>query len=91
MCHGAESAPPFAISATRGARGTPTEITSEDGTRFAAYVADRGDPGGAGAVVLPDDRGLAPFYAQWAATTRSRAWPRPSPRPDSTRCCSTGR
>jgi carboxymethylenebutenolidase len=40
----------------------PVEVTSADGTVFAAYRAMPGDPNGRNMVILPDVRGLHPFY-----------------------------
>ncbi len=46
-------------------RGTLT-LTSSDGTQFsAAYAAPAGPPG-AGVVILPDVRGLHPYYVALA-------------------------
>jgi carboxymethylenebutenolidase len=38
------------------------ELTSGDGTRFATHLARAATPGGPGIVILPDVRGLHPFY-----------------------------
>ena len=42
------------------------ELTSADGTAFAAYAARASSPGGPGVVVLPDVRGLHPYYEELA-------------------------
>ena len=42
------------------------ELTAADGTRCAAYCARPSAPTGAGIIVLPDVRGLAPFYEELA-------------------------
>jgi carboxymethylenebutenolidase len=47
-----------------GAAGEHVTVTSADGTEFSAYLARAGGP--AGVVVLPDVRGLFPFYEQLA-------------------------
>lgn len=40
------------------------ELTSGDGTRFSAALASTDAPGRAGVVILPDVRGLYPFYIE---------------------------
>ena len=42
------------------------ELTSADGTTFAAHLARAPHAGGAGIVVIPDVRGLHPFYEELA-------------------------
>jgi carboxymethylenebutenolidase len=49
-----------------GAPGERLELTSEDGTRFSAYLAPAAERGRSGVVVLPDVRGLFRFYEQLA-------------------------
>lgn len=64
MCYDADARPP--LPPIRGAAldaGTLT-LTSADGTAFAAYAARAATPSGAGMVVLPDVRGLNPFYEE---------------------------
>ena len=41
-------------------------LTSRDGTRFAAHAARAEQPAGAGIVIIPDVRGLAPYYEELA-------------------------
>ena len=41
-------------------------LTSADGTELAAFVARAAGPSSAGIVVLPDVRGLFPFYEELA-------------------------
>lgn len=41
-------------------------LQAADGTRFAAFAARAATPNGAGMVVLPDIRGLFPFYEELA-------------------------
>src|SRR4051812_7627643 len=66
MCHDHDSRPPAPPrSGDVAERGTLT-LTSADGTEFsAAYAAPAGDPG-VGVVVLPDIRGLHPYYVALA-------------------------
>jgi carboxymethylenebutenolidase len=47
-----------------GAAAELLELTSADGTRFAAAVAQAADASGPGVVVLPDVRGLYRFYVE---------------------------
>ena len=71
MCFNYDAAPPdlppgTALAATDGHAGTPaTErlvLTSADGTQFSAYLARSPQSTGAGIVIMPDVRGLFPFY-----------------------------
>jgi carboxymethylenebutenolidase len=66
MCHDADARPP--LPPIRGAAldaGTLT-LTSADGTPVAAYAARAATPTGAGIVIIPDVRGLHPFYEELA-------------------------
>jgi carboxymethylenebutenolidase len=66
MCYDADARPP--LPPIRGAALDAGELTltSADGTRVAAYAARAAAPSGAGIVVLPDVRGLHPFYEELA-------------------------
>jgi carboxymethylenebutenolidase len=66
MCYDADARPP--LPPIRGAALDAGELilTSEDGTRVAAYAARAAQPSGAGMIVLPDVRGLHPFYEELA-------------------------
>jgi carboxymethylenebutenolidase len=57
--------PPIAGGAGEIRTSDPT-LTSEDGTAFAAHGATHGAAGGPGIVILPDVRGLHPFYVDLA-------------------------
>src|SRR6266566_2859883 len=50
---------------TGGAGGQDATLTSADGTKFRAYLADA-TGGDAGVVIAPDVRGLHPFYEELA-------------------------
>ena len=66
MCHGPDSRPPAPPRTGDVAeRGTLT-LTSQDGTQFAAAFAAPAQPARAGAVILPDVRGLHPYYVALA-------------------------
>jgi carboxymethylenebutenolidase len=49
-----------------GAGAEPLELTSADGTRFSAALAEAPEPHGPAVVILPDVRGLYRFYAELA-------------------------
>lgn len=49
-----------------GAGAELLELTSADGTRFSAAFAQAPEDRGAGIVILPDVRGLYPFYSELA-------------------------
>ena len=66
MCYDADARPP--LPPIRGAALDAGEVilTSADGTQVAAYAARAEAPSGAGIVVLPDVRGLHPFFEELA-------------------------
>jgi carboxymethylenebutenolidase len=66
MCYDAEARPP--LPPIRGAALDSGDaiLTSADGTRLRAHGARAQAPGGAGIVILPDVRGLHPFYEELA-------------------------
>src|SRR6476619_4085442 len=67
MCYDNNARPPDAPGGIGEATGKDIELVSEDGTRFAAYVAHVG--GGeaqAQVVIYPDVRGLHQFYKELA-------------------------
>lgn len=66
MCSDANSTP--AISAQPVSRATTTRLTlhSSDGAEFSACLARPEQKSGAGILVLPDFRGLSPFYERLA-------------------------
>lgn len=66
MCFDHDSRPP--IPAIEGAALDAREVvvTSEDGTDFAAFLAEAAEPTGAGIVILPDVRGLHTYYRELA-------------------------
>ena len=49
-----------------GAGAELLELTSADGTRFSAALAEAPEPAGRAVVILPDIRGLYPFYSELA-------------------------
>lgn len=66
MCHDDSSSPPAAPGAVAAASAGELELVAHDGTRFAAYGARATRGSGHGVVVMPDARGLHPFYRQLA-------------------------
>ena len=66
MCHDLDSRPPITPIAGGALDGERTELTAKDGNRLAAFRARPTDPNGAGIVILPDVRGLHPFYEELA-------------------------
>jgi carboxymethylenebutenolidase len=66
MCYDDDARPP--LPPIRGAAGDsgPVTLTASDGAQVAAYAAQAERPGGPGIVVLPDVRGLHPFFEELA-------------------------
>src|SRR4051812_3581765 len=66
MCFDLNARPPYPPIAGGAADGQSIVLESADGTRFAAYAARAEQPSGAGMIVLPDVRGLHPYYEELA-------------------------
>jgi carboxymethylenebutenolidase len=66
MCFDHDSRPPIAPIAGGALDGRLETLTAADGNRFAAFHARAATPGGAGIVILPDVRGLHPYYEELA-------------------------
>ena len=66
MCHDHDSRPPIAPIAGGTLDGQRVELTAADGNQLAAFRARPTQPHGAGVVILPDVRGLHPFYEELA-------------------------
>jgi carboxymethylenebutenolidase len=66
MCHDLDSRPPIVPIAGGALDGEHIAIDGADGNTFAAFRARPADPSGAGIVILPDVRGLHPFYEELA-------------------------
>jgi carboxymethylenebutenolidase len=66
MCYDDDARPP--LPPIRGAAGDagPVTLSASDGTDVAAYAARGAQPGGPGMVILPDVRGLHPFFEELA-------------------------
>jgi carboxymethylenebutenolidase len=66
MCFDHDSRPPIAPIAGGALDAESITLESADGTPFSAFLARPTSPTGAGIVVLPDVRGLAPYYEELA-------------------------
>src|SRR2546427_12443015 len=66
MCVDNDSRPPIAPIAGGSAGSRDLRLTAADGTRFMAHAARASKPTGAGMVVIPDVRGLHPYYKELA-------------------------
>lgn len=66
MCFDHDSRPPIAPIAGGSLDARLVTLTAADGNRFAAFHARASDPTGAGVVILPDVRGLYPYYEELA-------------------------
>lgn len=66
MCFDHDSRPPIAPIEGGALDGREITLTSADGTRFTAFTARAADPLGVGMLVLPDVRGLHPYYEDLA-------------------------
>lgn len=66
MCFAHGALPPDLPGGHGRVPGEGLTLTSADGTQFLAHRAQAGDPSGAGIVILPDVRGLFPFYERLA-------------------------
>jgi len=66
MCVDNDSRPPIPPIAGGSAGSRDLRLTSSDGTRFMAHAARASTPTGAGMVVIPDVRGLHPYYKELA-------------------------
>ena len=66
MCFDSDSRPPLPPIRGSALDARDLTITSRDGTEFAAYAAVPETPSGAGVVIIPDVRGLHPYYEELA-------------------------
>ena len=66
MCFDASSRPPLPPISGGALDAREILLASRDGTRFAAFTARAARPSGAGVVVIPDVRGLHPYYEELA-------------------------
>jgi carboxymethylenebutenolidase len=66
MCVDNDSRPPIPPIAGGSASTYDLPLVSADGTRIMAHAARAKNPTGAGMVVIPDVRGLHPYYKELA-------------------------
>src|SRR5216117_33297 len=66
MCVDNDSRPPIHPIAGGSAGSQDLKLASSDGTRFGAHAARASTPTGAGMVVIPDVRGIHPYYKELA-------------------------
>jgi carboxymethylenebutenolidase len=66
MCFDLDSQPPIPPIAGGSLDSGYLTLAADDGTRLTAFHARAAEPTGAGMVVLPDVRGLFPFYEELA-------------------------
>src|SRR5437762_1269363 len=67
MCHQPAARPPLPpIGGGAGAPSRAVILEASDGNRFRAFGVTAPKPGGPGVIVLPDVRGLHPFYEDLA-------------------------
>ena len=66
MCHDTDGRPPIPPIAGGAVDAASVTITSHDGTRLRGFRARPADTVHAGVVILPDVRGLHPFYEELA-------------------------
>ncbi|MFG1696587.1 dienelactone hydrolase family protein [Nonomuraea sp. NPDC049309] len=66
MCHSTDSRPPAPPVQGEVSAHEQIELTAADGNRFLAYRAEPAQPNGRSVVILPDVRGLHPYYRDLA-------------------------
>jgi carboxymethylenebutenolidase len=66
MCFDHDSRPPYPPIRGSALDARDLTLTSTDGTAVPAYAARAVEPSGAGIVILPDVRGLHPYYEELA-------------------------
>jgi carboxymethylenebutenolidase len=66
MCFSTDARPPLPPIRGGALDARDVTLTSRDGTAFAAYAARAASPSGAGIVIIPDVRGLHPYYEELA-------------------------
>jgi len=66
MCFGADSRPPIVPIAGGALDSATAVLTAADGNRLAAFMARAAAPSGAAILILPDVRGLHPYYEELA-------------------------
>jgi carboxymethylenebutenolidase len=75
VCFDLDSFPPVTVISGAAVAHEDVELTSRDGTRFAAFAAVPDDASDVGVVILPDVRGLYRFYEELALRFAERGYP----------------
>lgn len=75
MCYDDGAMPPVLEGPVTRVRTSAEALTSQDGTRFAAFLAEPEDSKGLGVVVLPDNLGLRTFYDELAVRLAEQGYP----------------
>jgi carboxymethylenebutenolidase len=79
MCFAFDARPPAVpidlLPPMAGAGAEILELSSEDGTRFSAAVAESPSAAHGGVLILPDVRGLYPFYSELAERFAQAGYP----------------
>ena len=66
MCHDHDSRPPIAPICGGALDSEVLTLTADDGNQFTAFRARAAEPSGTSVLILPDVRGLHPFYEDLA-------------------------
>jgi carboxymethylenebutenolidase len=66
MCFEADSLPPIRPIAGGALESRRIELQADDGNRFTGFAARAAKPSGAGILILPDVRGVHPYYEELA-------------------------
>lgn len=74
MCFPYDSKPPIMPIAGAAIDTEDLTLTASDGTEFAAFIARAEEPLGPAVVVMPDVRGLFPFYEELAMRLAERGY-----------------
>jgi carboxymethylenebutenolidase len=75
MCFDLDSTPPIPVISGAAVAHDDLVLEAADGNRLAAFVATPDEPRQAGIVILPDVRGLYPFYEELALRFAERGYP----------------
>src|SRR3954447_13134898 len=75
VCFDLDSSPPVPVISGAAVSHDDLVLEARDGNRFAAFLATPDEPAGKGIVILPDVRGLYPFYEELALRFAERGYP----------------
>ena len=74
MCFELDSLPPIPVISGAAVSHQDLVLESDDGNRFAAFLATPEEPSQIGVVILPDVRGLYRFYEELALRFAERGY-----------------